>query len=321
MKTQKFNLSDAAGIKISGVAASNMRNNRDSETGSLLKRLKWFSPFAFCAVLFSCTNNDQLVQQYKQLHERDSALMIKTQADDSTIRGYVSNLNEIQTNLDEIKSREKILSVQSSGETGNKNTALADIKALDNLILKSNKEIADLNVRLKKMNVKDAGLQKMVASMTAQLSEKDSEIAVIQSNLSKVSASYAQVTQQFNDSITVLQAKSSRIEDMTNKMNTVYYAVGTVKELKDNRVIAKTGGFIGIGKNTELTPDQNTSYFTKTDLTKLSVIPLNAKFKKLLTVHPSESYKITGDKTADSLVITDQSSFWSENKYLVVAVR
>jgi hypothetical protein len=320
MKTQALNWANAPEQKSTCVAPKKI-GLKLSSAGimSFTKKWKWLSPLAFAAIICSCNNSDKLVQQYKDLHIHDSMQMVKTQTDDSTIKGYVNNLNEIQSNLDQIKAREKILSVQSEG--GNKNTAVADIKALDDLIIKSNKQIADLHARMKKMGVKNAGLETMVAHMTAQLSEKDSEIAVLQGNLTKVNKSYVDVTNQFNDSITVLQAQNTRIENITNKMNTVYYAVGTEKELKDNRVITKTGGFIGIGKNSELTPDKNTSYFTKTDLTKLAVIPLNAKFKKLLTTHPAESYKITGDKKADSLVITDQYSFWSEDKFLVVAVK
>jgi hypothetical protein len=230
-------------------------------------------------------------------------------------------MNDKQSNLDENKAREKILTVHGQNEENSTGSAIEDIKAIDNLIIKSNREIAALHLKIKKMNTKDAEMEAMVERMTNQIAEKDTEIAVLQSSLANVNNSYSEITRQFNDSIAVLQNQNARVYTLVNTMNTVYYAIGTEKELKANKVITKSGGFIGIGKNTELTPDNNTSYFTKTDLTKLNVIPLNAKFKKILTTHPAESYKITGDKKADSLVITDQSAFWSENKYLVIAVK
>jgi len=318
MKTQKLNRATKAGKEFSRIDPTNVRNKLNTAVFPIGKRWKWLAPLAFAGVLYSC-NNDQLVQQYKTLHEHDSLLVMQTQADDSTMKGYIHNLNDIQSNLDEIKARAKILSVEGENKSGN--NAVADIKALDNLIIKSHKEIAALHANVRRMNRHDAELDTMIARITSQLAQKDTEITTLQGNLAKVNDSYKQVTQQFNDSITVLQAQNARIVDMTNTMNTVYYAVGTVKELKDNKVIDKTGGLLGIGRNAELKPDFNNSYFTKTDLTKLDVIPLNAKFKKLLTNHPAESYKITGNNTADSLVITNPSSFWSENRYLVVAVK
>jgi hypothetical protein len=320
MKTQELNLGKPAEKKITLIAPRKIRLNiSPANTSSFSRRWKWLSPIAFAAILCSCNNSDQLVQQYKSLHEHDSIMALQTAAQDSTIKGYVHYVNEIQSNLDEINAREKIISSEEENNSSNK--AVADIKALDNLIIRSNKEIGALQFKLKKMGKKDAEMEAVVARMTTQLSEKDKEITDLQNNLAGVNTSYTAITKQFNDTLTVLEAKNSRIEDMTNEMHTVYYAVGTVKELKDNKVITKTGGFIGIGKNTELTPDKNTRYFTKTDLTKLDVIPLNAKFKKLLTTHPVESYKITGDKKADSLLITNPTAFWSEDKYLVVAVK
>ncbi|HTB31284.1 MAG TPA: hypothetical protein VK808_04610 [Bacteroidia bacterium] len=294
-----------------------MKTNRFNLIGI---KIKIAGAIAMVAIFSSC-NNSQLVQQYKTLHEHDSLLVLQTQAEDSTIKGYINSMNEIQSNLDEIKSREKILSVNGNVESKTGNNAVNDIKMLDSLIIASNKNVAALRARVKKMDKKNVALEAMITRMTAQIAAQDTQITVLQSSLAKVNDSYKQVTQQFNDSMVVLQNRNTDIENLTNTMNTVYYAVGTLKELKDNKVIDKTGGFIGIGRNSQLKPDFNSSYFTKTDLTKLQVIPLNAKFKKLLTTHPVDSYKISGNKTADSLWITDQSSFWKENKYLVVAVK
>ncbi len=294
---------------------------KDKKPFSVLFISKCFFSLAVAVAFMSCNNNDKLVEQYKSLYEHDSLLAMQTQTDDSTIKGYIHTLNDIQDNLDSITTKEKILSVREQEGNTQGGKALSDIKALDNLIIASNKEITALHAKLKKMGKKDAEMETMIAHMTLQLAQKDSEITMLQGNLAKANSDYREVTRQFNDSITVIQNQNARIASMTNEMNTVYYAVGTMKELKDNKVIDKSGGFAGIGRNAELKPDFNTGYFTKTDLTQLSVIPLNAKFKKLLSNHPSDSYKITGDKKADSLFITDHSSFWSENKYLVIAVK
>jgi|SRR6185312_1246507 len=305
MKTRKIN-------------EATIQAGKEKHTG---RYWKWLTPLAFTAALYSCSNNDQQVQQYKALHEHDSLLMVKTQSDDSTINGYVHNMNDIQGAIDEIKTREKILTVKAANESGSRGTALNDIRAIDSLIIKSNREVAALHMRMRKMGKKDVELETMVARMSKQLAQQDTEITVLQNSLAKVNNSYAEVTRQFNDSITVLQDQNARVASLTTAINTVYYAIGTEKELKANKVITKDGGFIGIGKSTELTPDNNTAYFTKTDLTKLNAISLNAKFKKLLTTHPAGSYRISGNKTADSLIITDKNAFWSEDKYLVVAVK
>lgn len=286
----------------------------------ILKNVPWLIPFVAVFTMYSCSNNNQEVQKYKTLHEHDSLLMAKNQSDDSAINGYMHNMNDIQNTLDEIKTREKIMTVQGRNETHG-NTAVADIRTIDSLIIKSHHEIAALQARMKKMNRKDVELETMVKHMTAQIAIQDSEISALQNNLAKVNTSYAAVTKQFNDTLQFLQTQNTQIQNMTTAMNTVYYAVGTEKELKKNKIITQSGGFIGIGKNKTLTPDNNTSYFTKADLTQLNSIALNAKFKKLLSTHPAGSYRISDGKTADSLIITDKNAFWSEDRYLVVAVK
>jgi hypothetical protein len=92
-----------------------------------------------------------------------------------------------------------------------------------------------------------------------------------------------------------------------------------LKELKDKGLIDKKGGLLGIGRTAELNPDISTSSFTKANMTMLQALALNGKFAKMITQHPDKSYKITGN--ADSLLITDASSFWSESKYLVISVK
>jgi hypothetical protein len=105
-------------------------------------------------------------------------------------------------------------------------------------------------------------------------------------------------------------------------MNTAYYCVGTYKELRDNKVLNKEGGFLGLGKKKTLNADFNKDYFTQIDITKVKTIPVNGKNAKLVTNHPSASYKLEVDskKRAKSLTITDEEEFWKSSKYLVISI-
>jgi hypothetical protein len=95
--------------------------------------------------------------------------------------------------------------------------------------------------------------------------------------------------------------------------------VGTSKELKDNKVITKEGGVIGIGSTKKInTSDLNLSYFKEIDITQQSEIPINGKKAKLATSHPAGSYRFEGE--VEKLVIVDPAQFWSVSKYLVVVV-
>jgi len=269
-------------------------------------------------VIEGCNNKQE--QQIKSLSSQDSTLMRESGKKDSTITAYVKSMNDIQDNLDSIKTAEKMLSVNASG-VEHKGTAVDDIKMINAQLLKYHREIYSLEKKVRALDSQNKEIQRMEQHLTEELAEKDSGIAMLQKRLAGTNDSLKTVIQQFNDSMVVINAQKGVITNMTTQMHTVYYAVGTIKEFKKNGVITREGGFIGIGRGTEVKQNFNTSYFIKEDMTKLNTIPLNSRFDKIVTVHPPDSYTVTHNYTSDSLIIKDPNAFWSASKYLVVVVK
>lgn len=268
----------------------------------------------FALIMTACSDNSKQVQQLQALHIQDSLLTRQTQQKDSAIENYVKTLDEIQNNIDSIKSKEKILSVGNGEKPAN---IVSEIRNLDERIVRENRRIYHLEWRLRKEDRKDYGLERVIKHLTKELAEKDAQIADLQTKLATSNSSLKMITEQFNDSITVIHQQREEISAMRSVVNTVYYYLGTEKKLKKEGIITKEGRVIGLGGATELKSGFNSSLFTEGDMTKLTAIPLNGKFGKLVTNHPSGSYKISGD----TLHITDPTSFWSESKYLVVQIK
>jgi chromosome segregation ATPase len=278
---------------------------------------------SIAALLFSSCNNSQEEQQLKALATRDSIMMVQAKQKDSTTDSYIHSLNEIQENMDSIIAKEHILNVNSGEGSPMTSTAktLAEMKSLDRLIVHNNREIYRLEKKMKTSNQKNRDLEKLVARLTKELSEKNTQIVDLENKLAKANDSLKLVVHQLSDSIVVINRQRAEINAMRGEINTVYYAIGSMKELKSKGVATKEGGFIGLGRLEELKQDFNASYFTTANMEKLNAIALNAKFERLLTNHPSASYKISGNGKADSLLITNPASFWSTSKYLVVVVK
>ncbi len=269
-------------------------------------------------IMEGCNTKQQ--QQIKDLSYQDSALMQEGGKKDSTILAYVRSMNEIQDNLDSIKAAEKILSINTLGGE-NKHSAVEDIRSINAQLLKYHREIYVLEKKLRAIDSKNKEIEKMEGHLAQELAEKDSGIAVLQKRLVGMNDSLRTVIRQFNDSMVVINKQKGTISEMNTEMHTVYYAIGTNKEFKENGVLTKEGGFVGIGRSAELKPNFNTNYFTKDDMTRLSVLPLNSRFKKIITNHPTDSYSVTNNSKADSLIIKNPVAFWSTSKYLVVEVR
>src|SRR5580704_4944994 len=105
--------------------------------------------------LAGCSNNDQL-QKMTDQHKQDSVLLVQSTQKDSTISGYLGELNQIQENLDRIKAREKIITANTPE---NKQSMIAEVKELDEWIVTNDKKMNTLLGRLKKLENKNANLQ------------------------------------------------------------------------------------------------------------------------------------------------------------------
>lgn len=237
-----------------------------------------------------------------QLSEKEAAL-----------QEFVSAFNEIQGNLNAIKEKEKIVShASASGDVKSKEDQIKeDIQAIYDLLAKNKNRIGSLTKKLKNANSKISGLEEMIANLQAQIDAKDNEIADLKSQLEAKNIELSNIQMNLES----VEAESSA---KTEKMNTAYYAIGTSKELKEKNVITKEGGFIGIGKSTKVKEDFNKDYFTKVDVSQVTSINIGAKKAKVLSSHPSGSYKLVGDKSVEKLEILNADDFWSNSKYLVI---
>ena len=232
---------------------------------------------------------------------------------DAAIQELVSSFNEIQENLNTIKEKEKIISkVTSDGDVKSKEDQIKeDIQSIYDLMAKNKDRIGSLSKKLKNSKLKIDGLEKMIDNMQVTLNLKDSEIEELKTKIEGLNVELSNLTTNY-------KAVENESNQKTEIINTAFYAIGTSKELKEKNVITKEGGIIGLGKTTKLSSDFNKDYFTKINIEKTTSINLGAKKIKMLTTHPSNSYKLIGEKPIEKLEITNTKEFWSASKYLVI---
>ena len=102
----------------------------------------------------------------------------------------------------------------------------------------------------------------------------------------------------------------------TNELNTVYYAIGTGKELKEKKILES--GFLR--KTKVMKGDFDMSYFTAGDRRTLTVIPTHSNKAKVLTSQPKDSYTIMDQNGQKVIKITDPAKFWQLSNFLVIEV-
>ncbi len=246
---------------------------------------------------------------------------------DSALTDFITTFNDIEANLDSVAAKQQIIAINSNkfhGELkGNKKAHInAEIAAINELMIKNRKEIEDLKKRLKGSKRNNSLLEKTIKTLTIQLSQKDYELCELNLVLDGMKAKVIKLIATVDSLDEQNYIKSIVINYQTKDIQTAYYRIGEMKELKDDKIIDRKGGVLGIGRTSELSADFDVRTFTKIDYSKTTIIPVNGEKIKIITSHPSDSYKLENDEKdkdkTNNLVITDPIKFWSESKYLVV---
>jgi chromosome segregation ATPase len=275
---------------------------------------------------------NQTKDEVAQLKATNDSLVSVSQAKDSTVAMFVSSFNDIQANLDSIKMKEKIISKATEGsselKSRTKDQINSDINMIYKLQLDNRRMIASLRSKLKNAGAQAAEMERMIDNLSRQIEEKDVQIAQLKEDLTNVNVQVADLTTKVGylnanvDTLSTLnQQKQLALNDKTAELNTAYYVIGTTKDLTEKKIVTKEGGFIGLGRTKELTPEIDKKALTKVDITNLDVIPIMKNKVDVLSTHPKNSYRLTGKNQADSLVITNQKEFWSLSKVLVLNVK
>lgn len=197
-----------------------------------------------------------------------------------------------------------------------------NISAYKEVLQRQRERLAELEKKLGDSGQQNGKLMKTIASLKAQLEEKDQAIVKLTEELEQRNFDINTLKEnvaQLNTQVTTLEedsrAKDEVIETQTNMLNEAYVCFGTKKMLKDAGILS--GGFL---KKAKLNMSQvNPSAFTKIDIRTQNSFKIAGKKPEILTQVPAGSYKITdnGDGTS-TLTVTDAEKFWSMSNYLVV---
>ncbi len=276
-------------------------------------------PFIFAA----CENKEQTAR-INQLQEEQAMMLNDSRTKDSLINDFMQTLNEIESNLAEIKSKEKLISKETSSGTELSRSARErvneDIKLINALMAENKEKISSLNYKLKQSNIRITEFEKMIEATNMQLALRDHEIDSLKTELSTLNFTIAVLNDTLNNYANRNVALTNQVTERTNELNTAYYVVGEKKELIEHKILNKEGGILGIGRTQKVAGDVDLNDFTKVDIRNLKSIPLDVKKATVMSVHPAGSYELVGtDKRVNELVIKDPVLFWQKSRMLVIS--
>lgn len=274
-------------------------------------------------VLAGC--NSHVKQENEFLKAEVDSLNDLSTMKDSAITYFIESMNDIERNLETIKEKESIITLNSqmSGIENNltqQDKINDDIQLIYNLLNENQNKVDELSEKFKKANIKIKEFEIIVARLSKEIEDKNTEINNLKDELIAMNIQIENLTTETENLTAENEEKEEIIEQKIDELNTAYYVFGTEKELKENQIITKEGGFIGLGKIEKLKDDFNKDYFTRIDIREKQKIELYSKKARLVTSHATESYQLVGEENVEFLEIMNPEEFWKASKYLVVVI-
>ena len=281
-------------------------------------------------MILSCNSNNETISENKiiidslqsELNSKDkelNSLEFDKLNNDSIVNQYALYIQRIKNNINEINNQESIINNAKSKEEFYKadtTNIINAIKIMSEKLIENESMISELNNAVKLEKNKNSQFATRVTELSTEVAKSNREIYFLREELYSLNSSFEAIFNKYNE-------QNKKISFLNNKLNEIAYVIGTKSELLDNGVLTKSGGLIGLGKSRKLNSDFNTNYFTFSTKQDLKSIVLGYKSVKLMTPHPSESYKISKNtnELIDSLLIFNVENFWKNSKFLVLEVK
>lgn len=291
-----------------------------------MKNLKYL----FISLFFlSCVSSSESVSDeikvvdslQKELNSKNEALVsleFDKVNNDSIVNLYALYLQKIKENINEINRQELLINkAKNNPDFFKKDTSdiIESIKILSKKLQENESMIMALNNAVSQEKSKNSQFASKVSVLNEEIAKSNREVYFLREELNSLNASFESVFNKY-------KLQNQTINKLNKKLNEVAYVVGSKLELLENGILTKSGGIIGIGKTRKLNSDLNTDYFTYVSKYDLKSIQLGYKTVRIITSHPSNSYKwFNKNEVIDSLVILNQKDFWNNSKFLVLEVK
>lgn len=303
-----------------------MENSKKTQVGTIVAAV-----VVLLIVLVSALYvNTKKQNQINALQAENTAMIQTMQQKDSILNDAENTFNQIEENLKFIKEkRQQIALDQKEGGKNRKQTVVEDIKLMNTMLEASDKQIADLQAKLKKSGLHIHSLEQRIAALNESLNSQNTEIAQLKKVIEDKDQNLAQLTTKVNNmsdemarQSDTISYKQQQIVNKTNELNTGHFAMGTFKELKNEGILSREGGILGLGSSKAIQNNLNNKYFTTVDIRETKTIPLHAKKAKIISEHPDSSYQfVEKDGQIAYLEIKNPGEFWKISKYAVIEVK
>jgi hypothetical protein len=292
-----------------------------------MKKIVPFLCLSLVATLFVSCNNHQ--EELDAAIKQNDSLSMIISTKDAELDSLFSTLNEIEENLAAVNARytavQELRRANIEGQPNVKNQINEQIKSIENLMAANKQKLANLQAKINSEGKESTRLQELVNRQEERIAAQESQIAQLLTELESNKVLIKKLNQDVTDLTASNEEKDLHIQRQTAEANKAYYVVGSYTDLNEAGIVAKTGGFIGIGRHQGTISEMPLDRFTQIDRTKVTTIPVNMKKAVVVSNHPENSYELVMDendaKQVSYLRILNPAKFWEQTRFLVISTK
>ncbi len=245
---------------------------------------------------------------------------------DSLMQDFVATtklLEEIDKEISTVKGlKPKVrLAVAESDQAADpraqyRATLLAKVESATELLKQSRGRVSTLNKSNAKLKAQITQYEETIASLESLVERQRTEIATLTQAVDSLNLVNVAVTGERD-------LARDTVQQLRRDVNTVYYVVGTKKDLMQRGLVVEEGSkFLFFGKKA-LVPARklDPSMFTAIDKWNNTEIALHANKYRVVSRHDAsllEAPRGTDGKLVGNVKITEPGQFWTSSKYLII---
>jgi len=266
-----------------------------------------------------------LYQRYRQTTVSYTETKSAQQSAESRYSDAINSIAEIQDSLSAIAigdSAVRLVSpdLQTERRLGGpqRDEALERIAVLKAGLVRTKERIQRLESDLHERGVRVKGLERMIAGLKRTVSEKEGQIAVLAGQVDSLQTEVTGLTTEVQQKSDTLRVRDQVLEERRRELGTVYYVIGTKRELTRSGVVEAVGGLLGLGRTLKPSGRYDERLFTPLDTDHERVIRTSAAKARVLSSQPVTSYRllVVGDRV--EVHITDPLEFRKVRHLVIV---
>lgn len=266
-----------------------------------------------------------LFVQNRQTGEDYRALQKQSETTNSRYDQALEDIGTIQDSLDAIVLTTDAKGMKSSSLNAERrlspnrgDAALERASELRAGIQRARDRIRTLEQRLGLSGAKVSGLEHMLKRLKQDLATKELQVARLTGQVDSLQSSVAGLAATVEQSAVRISEQEGTLEERRRELSTIYYVVGTRRELLNAGIVAARGGLFGFGKTLQPVPEVNEARFQAIDTDQQTSIPVAARRPRVLTAQPTSSFRFEAVEGQFELRIVDVRAFRTVRRLVVV---